>query len=335
MKRKLFCGIGCFLFFTFFALTAFVMADDDAIMDVDNHAATFTGTWGTSTAKILYYGDDYRYAWGSGSGTSTATATFATAQTADIDGYYAVYARWTTDPNRHNAVTYHIYNGVSDTTSQGSCTLNQTINGGAWQYCDTVYLSAGKKGVVKIENGNVSANRVIVADAIRFVRVSVDGGDVKDNSLTGTDIMGESIYAWDTKDEPGLDYSNHLYYSISSLSTSYSSMTDIKNISVTLPRAGYVTVQAIGQCEMSVVDKEAGIVLSDTSGGSDHDTWIHFCEKSSTEGRKGYAGLVLSHTYYFSSGGTKTFYLKGYREDGANGVLWIDSFTATYYPTKY
>ncbi len=178
-------------------------ADDDAMMDVDNHSASFVGYWGYSTAKILYYGDNYRYAWGCGDTctTPTRTATFTTKQTADISGYYNVYVRHTTASNREETARFNIYSVVSGTpTYRGACYINQTQDGGEWLFCANVYLPNGSYGQVVLGNENTNENEVVIADGVRFVRTGVDGGDILDSSITGNDIATGSIYGVDIAD---------------------------------------------------------------------------------------------------------------------------------------
>jgi len=171
-------------------------ADDDAIMDVDNHSASFAGSWGYSTQKLLYYGDNYRYAWGCGGScaTPTATATFTTKQTADISGYYNVYVRHSTSSNREETAQFKIYSVVSGTsTYRGTCYINQTQDGGEWLFCANVYLPNGSYGRVTLGNEYTNTNEVVIADGVRFVRTGVDGADILDNSVSGADILNSTI----------------------------------------------------------------------------------------------------------------------------------------------
>ena len=178
-------------------------ADDDAIMDVDNHSASFIGSWGYSTQKLLYYGDNYRYAWGCGTtcATATATATFTTKQTADISGYYNVYVRHSTSSNREESAQFRIYSLVGTTqTYRGTCYINQTQDGGEWLYCNNVYLPNGSYGRVTLGNEYTDTNEVVIADAVRFVRTGVDGTDILDDSITGADIATGAVASVDILD---------------------------------------------------------------------------------------------------------------------------------------
>jgi hypothetical protein len=181
-------------------------ADDDAIMDVDDNAASFFGTWTTSQVRILYYGDDYQYAAGAGVGQpATATATFTTAQAADISGIYHVYVRWTAGAVRATSAVYTIRDDLN--AFRGRCVKDQRFNGGAWQFCDEVFLPAGRRGRVVLGNENEPTNRYLIADGVRFVRQSWDrydlvdeaGGDFSASSnneepVTGTDEIVKSVF---------------------------------------------------------------------------------------------------------------------------------------------
>jgi len=83
-----------------------IFADDDAMMDVDDNAASFSGPWPTSTNRILYYGDDYQFANGTNSSAITAETVYTTAATLDVTGRYQVFVRWTTHPNRASNAQY-------------------------------------------------------------------------------------------------------------------------------------------------------------------------------------------------------------------------------------
>jgi len=305
-----------------------VWADDDAIMDVDNHSAAFTGTWPTSTTKILYYGDDYRFAWGSGSSTMTREAVFTTAQTADISGYYAVYARWTTHPNREESVYYRIYDGVADTSPNGTCYVNQTQNGGEWRYLSTVYLTAGHRGVVKVGNENANTNEAIIADAVRFVRTTWDTNDIANNS----------IYSWDIVDEPGLDWSGATERNISTqVTTSSAAPTILASVTLTAPYSGYVYVHADGIAELTTTDKWIRVGIDDATGSA-YDSYAPFLENCSAERNPGdyedERRYSLSEVYSVSAG-SKTYYLKAYKETGATGRIMWNDFVAIYFPHRY
>jgi hypothetical protein len=303
--------------------TAPVFGDNDAIMDVDNHAATFSGVWGTSTVKILYYGDNYQYAWGSGTSSATAEATFTTASTADISGQYEVYTRWTTHPNREETAWYRVYDGVADTGVNCSCYLNQTVNGGAWQYCCTTNLTAGNKGVVKLGNENTSTDEVVIADAVRFVRTSKDSDDIVNGSLTDVDI----------KDEAGIDWSGwggHAAAGIAQCS-SYSNLT---SVTITAPTSGYVVVRANGITNQTVGGQTWRVCLDDASGGTTCDGHSWIMETSDTSYYENEKAWSLQKVYSVGAG-SKTFYLKACHSEFSGGNVVWDDVVGTFYPTRY
>ena len=303
----------------------YVMADDDAIMDVDDNAAAFTGTWGTSTAKILYYGDDYQYAWGSGSSTATAEAVWTTQRTADATGEYQVFVRWTTHPNREESAIYRVYDGVADTTANCSCSMNQTLNGGAWQYCCSTTLSAGNKGVVKLGNENTSTNEVVIADGVRFVRTAVDSGD----------IVNSTIRDYDIADEPGLEWSGKSIRNLP-VSTSCSSMTNLASFTLSAPTGGYVHASATGIYVSSTSDKWVRVCISDVSGGSvsSCDSSAPYLETTETTSYERELRFGLQETFGVSSG-SKTYYLKACQEVGGTGNIQWNDFTGIFVPTRY
>lgn len=301
-------------------------ADDDAIMDVDDNAASFTGTWPSSTTKILYYGDDYQFAWGSGSGTRTAEATWTTAQVVDVTGEYQVYVRWTTHPNREETAWYRVYDGIADTTVNCSCSPNQTLNGGAWQYCCSTTLSAGQRGVVKLGNENTSTNEVVIADGVRFVRTAVDSGD----------IVNSTIRDFDIADEPGLDWTGSSVRNLP-VSTNCGAMTNLASFTLTAPTGGgYVHVDTSGIYVSSAADRWVRVCISDVSGGSTStcDSLAPFMETFDTSAYERELRFSLHETFSVGSG-SKTYYLKACQETGATGNIQWDDFTGIFVPTRY
>ncbi len=132
---------------------------------IDNPAATFTGTWTTSTTGTDKYGTNYRWASSAVSQSRTAkwTPTIATA------GGYDLYAWWSVGSNRATNSPYFCqWNGGSQTVN-----VNQTINGGAWMSLLTnKSFATGTAGFIRLGNGTGSTGKVVVADAVRFQQVN-------------------------------------------------------------------------------------------------------------------------------------------------------------------
>ena len=124
---------------------------------VDNLQANFSGTWIEAVDTAEHFSTNYRYHY-AGSGIDTA------AWTPDIpaEGDYAVYAWWCADSDRATDAPYTIhYNGGSDAVQ-----VNQTADGGKWNYLGTYPFAAGASGSVEL--GQTSTGKV-TADAVRWV----------------------------------------------------------------------------------------------------------------------------------------------------------------------
>jgi len=299
--------------------------DEDAIIDIDNHVATFTGTWGTNNTPILFYGDDFRWAACSGSTSITAEATFSSANVRSdgsaiypaISGEYAVYVRWVVHPNRTTNAKYRIYDG---STYRGACvtTMNQQLRGGEWVYCNTVPLTAGNAAVVKLGN-DCESGKYVIADAVRFVRVSKDRDDIVD--------------------EPGGSYFHSTtFYTISS--TSSSSPTQIISKSITCPSDGYVLAMATGQPNMWPTSPNSPAWL--TFSLSTSTTWDNNNNQASggyfvTTDNTNYRSLTIMRRDSCSSGQTLTYYLLSYRSTATdpNSYIWQPTLALTYYPSQY
>jgi alpha-L-rhamnosidase len=132
------------------------------IIDNDDSACAFTGTWVRNTINEVdqRYGASFHYAAaGDGSIFAKFTPNLSTA------GSYNVYAWWTTHTNRATNAPYTIYyNGGNQTV-----TVNQELNGGQWNLLGTYNFAAGTAGYVKLAN---NANEYVVADAVKFELIS-------------------------------------------------------------------------------------------------------------------------------------------------------------------
>lgn len=128
------------------------------IIDNDDSACTFTGTWTRNTINEIdqRYGASFHYAAaGDGSFYAKFTPNITTA------GNYKVYAWWTTHTNRATNAPYTVYyNGGNQTV-----TVNQEINGGQWNLLGTFNFVIGTTGYVRLAN---NANEYVIADAVKF-----------------------------------------------------------------------------------------------------------------------------------------------------------------------
>jgi len=281
--------------------------------EMDNHTATYTGTWGTSTMKLLYYGDDYRYAVGSGSSTTTAKATFTNSTSFDTSGYYYVYARWSSASNRSPNAYFYVYDGA---TYRFYTTRNQTTRGGEWVYLGACYGTAGNYGKVEVQNRSTSTLNVVVADGVRWVKENIDKNDIVD--------------------EPGIEYSSSSNRSIASITSTGTSSTNCTYDSISLPASGYVLVMASGIAKITEPDHWVKVGISDLSGGTDFDGLAPMIEREYAEDV--YADERMFHcqfVYYYSSSGTRTFYLKARKQVGTTGTVMWNPLVLLYFPSKY
>jgi len=289
-------------------------ADDDAIIDIDNHVASFSGTWGTESSPILFYGDDFRWAACSGNDVWTSLwsdptnitreATFSSNQAGilpDISGDYAVYVRWVAHPNRTDSARYRIFDGTTQ-TYLGGCTKDQRSRGGEWVYCTTVSLTAGNVATVKLGN-NCESGKYVVADAVRFVRVSKDKDDIID--------------------EAGMEYA----YGDQSLSLSTTPVI-VRSFTITAPASGYVMLNASGYMYVNNAIARCWFTTG-TSTTIDFGTLIYFNFASSI-----YWPFAATKEFSVSSGSTQ-FNLVCDKYSGTSAYVYDTSLTGAFFPTRY
>lgn len=134
---------------------------------VDNPQAAYTGSWTVSSSAGGRYGADYHHT-GTKDGPATATATYR--PLIGVAGSYDVYLWYPAGSNRAtNAPWVVSYSGGSVTSL-----VNQTTGGGGWvQIAGEKHFAAGTNGCVQLANNTGVGGRVVVADAVRFVRSRV------------------------------------------------------------------------------------------------------------------------------------------------------------------
>lgn len=135
----------------------------ELIMDEDQ--ATATGTWTyTPSASGAAYNDDYEQA--ATAATETATARWTPNITRP--GNYDVYVMHCAGPDRTTGAPFTVvYDGGSETFH-----IDQTTNGGTWQLLGRWPFAIGNSGYVQVGSATADPGKVVVADAVRFVRAS-------------------------------------------------------------------------------------------------------------------------------------------------------------------
>ncbi len=130
---------------------------------VDNTAAAYTGSWISANSAADKFGADYRYI-STTTGGGNASALFN--PEISVPGRYDVFIWYPQGANRSTNVPVTVfYNGGTVSTR-----VNQETGGGRWQQVGTnLSFRVGTNGFVRIGNGTGETNRIVVADAVRFV----------------------------------------------------------------------------------------------------------------------------------------------------------------------
>lgn len=126
---------------------------------LDNTAATYTGTWPTSTSNPQRVGADYRYINRSNTGTATWTPTLPATDN------YRVYISVPQGTSSVTDAPVTVYHDGGST----AFTLNQRLNGGEWIPLGSFAMTPGQNRRVVITNA-ASVCCWVVADAVKFVR---------------------------------------------------------------------------------------------------------------------------------------------------------------------
>jgi hypothetical protein len=272
-----------------------------AVEEVDDNAAVLTGVWKSSTAKLLWYGDDYEVGAGSGGPVATRTATFTSTVDTEVNGDYSVYARWTTDSNRCTTAVHQIYDGA---TLIATVPVNQQINGGAWRRLGTYTFTANQYPRVVVTNANCATNRYVVADGIRWVQEDQNKDSIIDEAGV-EEASGNQSFTLTTTDAV------------------------VRTISVTAPTAGYVLVNASGYWDAS----SAGFVprCSITTGAAVDFSYLMIGSlDSSTTNYMPFAGT----RGFTVTAGTTTFNLVCNTFAGT-GTVGDSSLNGIFTPTRY
>jgi uncharacterized repeat protein (TIGR02543 family) len=133
---------------------------------IDNPAATFSGSW-TTTTHSSQYGENHRRAFTTTNSSPTATATYRPFIT--VSGLYDIHVWYVEGGNRSPDAPYL----VQHSGGQETLRLDQRGGGGGWQLlAGRRHFEFGDDGYVQL--GNHAGPDVVVADAIRFSLVEPD-----------------------------------------------------------------------------------------------------------------------------------------------------------------
>jgi len=141
---------------------------NEVVLDNDDAAVSFSGSWASSSATV-FYGDpgDVPYRFATVAGAETATATYT--PSIPVAGLYPVYTWVTHSSNRTN----QLYR-INHPGGQSLVRVPHQQVGNGWVYLGSYWFEAGSnpaKGAVIVSNlgeGTPTGSAVVIADAIRF-----------------------------------------------------------------------------------------------------------------------------------------------------------------------
>ena len=181
-------------------------------MIIDNPDAVLVGSWQTGTSSKDKYGSDYRFAGTNTTGAKSATYTPNIPATSND---WAVYTWYPEGSNRPVDAQYIIHTAAGDDIKY----VDQTHNGGKWNYLGTYTMNAGTENYVRITNYGSDTTRVAMADAVRFI--STAGSDTEPpliSAVAASPAESVTTVTW-TTDEPATSQVEY------GLTTSYGSQT--------------------------------------------------------------------------------------------------------------
>jgi hypothetical protein len=310
-----------FVFIFAFSLGLFlqpaqVWADDDAIWDKDDSEYWLrTGTWNPSTFLPCAHGGAYQFAWGSGN-TMTLDSDIGGPgghTLPDIVGEYAVYAMWSSHPNRNNAATFRIQQNQN---TIATVVRDQRFEGCKWNHLATVTLSNLGHVQVVIDSTGALNSEATIADGVRWVRVTKDSADILNDSLLDIDMA----------DEPGMDWASG-EQSVALTSTD----TTVRAITVTAPTSGYVVVNASGYFDFTNMAGLDGARCSITTGTTIDFSHLIIAQDNSTA----IQWLPFGATRGFSVSSGSTVYRLVCDEFAGNVNVEDTSMTGIFVPTRY
>ncbi|MEK4005270.1 polysaccharide lyase family 8 super-sandwich domain-containing protein [Paenibacillus sp. FSL H3-0333] len=130
---------------------------------VDNNDTTGvlkTGSWKTAAVQADRYGVNYLHDDNSGKGSKSVTFT----PDLPVTAAYSVYMMWPQHINRSTTIPLDIVHSTGTATHS----IDQTSNGGVWNFIGTYTFTAGTSGSVIIRNNGTIG--YVAADAVKFVR---------------------------------------------------------------------------------------------------------------------------------------------------------------------
>jgi beta-glucanase (GH16 family) len=137
-------------------------ANPQIIIDNTDAGCTFSAPWTVSSGITGFYGTNYAY-YSSTSSTTWAKWTPAIPE----DGNYRIFMRWAAYSNRPTAAPVEIKHMEGTSTVK----VNQTLDGGKWNFLGSYQLTAGNANYIKILcSGGINT----IADAVLFEKIPAE-----------------------------------------------------------------------------------------------------------------------------------------------------------------
>lgn len=137
-------------------------ANPQIIVDNTDAGCTFSTPWTISSGITGFYGTNYAYY------PSTSSTTWAKwTPVISEDGNYRIFMRWAANSNRPTAAPIEIKHMEGVSTSK----VNQTLDGGKWNFLGSYQMTAGTANYVKIScSGGINT----IADAVLFEKIPAE-----------------------------------------------------------------------------------------------------------------------------------------------------------------
>ena len=207
---------------------------------IDEESCTWYGSWtaATATAPAAYNGD-YKY---TTSSTSSETAWAKWTPNLNYAGTYDVYVYYRSGTNRTTKAPYTVYYKTGSTT----ILVNQTVNGGQWNYIATKPFNTGTTGYVKLSNYTGESGLAVIADAVRWKYITYLDSQAPSTptNLQGTAVSGTQVNLTWTGSTDNIGVAGYKIYRNSSqigtsATTSYSDTTCTSNTTYTYEVSAY------------------------------------------------------------------------------------------------
>ena len=184
-----------------------------------------------------------------------------------------------------------------------------------------------------VNNSDLATNSV---SSDKIVNYTITGSDVASSTLTGGNIENSSVYAADLIQEPGLARC----YTYNKLIDVDSDIVFVDSISISIPLAGYLLVQA--NAYASISGTSIGYIranidtLKRSSFGVNEQVVVGSYGETVASSITRYFSLTVTKCFYINGGRTvKLYFVADRNNSGGTAYLYYNKMYAVYIPTAY